>query len=125
MKRLLVISNRNPNNWNKKQKVGWSSIEYCKFPDVSLYASKVDIIIGEVAEICNVIRNFLDDCNKNGDKGYITLQGENSVCYYVFNVLSKEKINFVFPVIEKKIIEKKLKNGSVKKTTIFNFVRWR
>lgn len=125
MKRLLVISNHDPKNWENSQKEGWDDIEYLPFPNVSPEKSTEEIISEIVTPICGKIGNFYAKCDEEESEGYVTLQGESTVCYYVFKVLAGEPVNFVFPTTERQSIEEKLPDGSVRKINVFKFVRWR
>lgn len=125
MKRLLVISNHHPDGWSKEQKAGWDSIEFHQLPNVSPHSSTTEIIEKEKTEICGAIEKFLGDCDIKGDDGYISLQGESSVCYYVFDVLKNANIFFVFSTTERVSVEETLPDGSTKKISQFKFVLWR
>lgn len=123
MKKLLVISNHNPNNWRAEQKNGWDKIEFVEFPNVSPTATVSEMIENEVTAICKRIGEFYSSCNDNIE-GYVCLQGEFTVCFYVWQTLKNEiendEIRFIFPTTERVVVEE-----GDKKISIFKFVRWR
>lgn len=119
-KRLLVVSNHDPSKWTEDQRKGWDEIVYYPFPNVDPHKGTNQIIADEVSKICDEIRKFYSSC---GDKmqGFVTLQGEFTVCYYVFKSLAHEEdVKFIFPTTERKAVET---DGI--KTSVFEFVKWR
>lgn len=116
MKKLLVISNHNPELWSNEQKKGWDKIEYVPFPNIDPKKSIEEIRNSDVPFVIGVIAGFLTE--NSGDDLFVNLQGEFSLCKEVF--LALPKINFIFPTTER-IVEEK--DG--KKISIFKFVRWR
>jgi hypothetical protein len=120
MKRLLVISNHAPDKWDNDQKKDWSEIQYFPFPNVDPHKGNREIITGEVATICAEIGRFYSACDEDGNEGYVTLQGEFTVCKGVFDALHDDDVHFVFPTTERKVVEK---DGI--KTSVFEFVQWR
>ena len=119
-KKLLVISNHEPSKWSEKQREGWDDIQYFPFPNVSPQKGVAEIITDEVSKICGEIGRFYSTCDEDGSEGFVTLQGEFTVCKYVFDALHGENVKFIFPTTERKVVEK---DGT--KTSIFEFVKWR
>jgi hypothetical protein len=125
MKRLLVISNHAPEKWSEKQKEGWDKIEFIPFPNVPADMSLADIIGKLTTPICQKIGEFYSRCDEENAKGYVSIQGEFSLCKAVFDALHGEDINWLFPTTERKTIEKVKEDGSVEKISVFEFVQWR
>lgn len=119
-KKLLVISNHEPSKWSDGQREGWDDIQYYPFPNVSPQKETAEIIADEVSKICGEIGRFYSTCDGDKSEGFVTLQGEFTVCFYVFKSLQDEDVKFIFPTTERKVVEK---DGA--KTSIFEFVKWR
>lgn len=125
MKKLLVISNHNPNSWSAEQKAGWDEIKYIPFPNIPPTKNTHDIINDEVTDICGKIGKFYAECDEEGCDGYVNLQGEYSLCCYVYQSLANSEVNFTFPTTERVVEEVIKEDGSVEKKAIFKFVMWR
>lgn len=125
-KALLVISNHSPELWSGEQKLGWDRIEYVQFPTVLPDKTTEEIIMDEVTEICKIIGYFYKSCEENGEKGYVNLQGEYTVCYYVYKALANDdEVKFVFPTTDRVVQEVKKEDGTVEKKSVFKFIMWR
>ena len=120
-KNLLVISNHNPENWDEAQKAGWDKISYIAFPNVPPAKSRTELMNEEVLTICRQIGEFYNQCDNEGAEGFVTLQGEFTLCYLVYYSLFGKNVNFIFPTTERVVEEKS--DGT--KTSQFQFVIWR
>lgn len=124
MKKLLVISNHAPEKWGESQRAGWDEISYIPFPNVPANMDTAGVI--ELAtQLCGKIGEFYNRCDGQNAEGYITIQGEFSLCKAVFDALYGEDVKFVFPTTERKAVETLNPDGTTTKTAIFEFVRWR
>jgi len=125
MKHLLVISNHAPEKWSDKQKEGWDKIEFHPFPNVPADASTEQIILNYATPICQKIGEFYTNCDNENAIGYVSIQGEFSLCKAVFDALHGEDVEFVFPTTERRVVETQNADGTTTKTAIFEFVQWR
>jgi hypothetical protein len=125
MKYLLVISNHNPDKWSENQKQGWDRIEFHPFPNIPADISSAEVIENFATPICQKIGEFYSKCDEQGADGYVTIQGEFSLCKAVFDALHGEDVRFVFPTTERKVVETQNPDGTTTKTAIFEFVQWR
>jgi hypothetical protein len=125
MKNLLVISNHAPEKWSEKQKEGWDNIEFVPFPNVAPDMSSQEMIEKLVTPLCGCIGEFYSRCDEESAKGYVSIQGEFSLCKAVFDALHGGDINWVFPTTERKVVETQNPDGTITKTAIFEFVQWR
>jgi len=112
-RRLLVVSNHNPETWTIEQRAGWDKIDYIPFPKV-----KPELSFDEVVELAFKLYTKIKKWRKKNKDGKVCLQGEDTICYLIFRNIF-EPI-FVFPTT-KKVVEKK--DG--KRIYSFRFVRWR
>lgn len=124
MGKLLAITNHNPEKWDEEQKKGWDEIIFVPFPNIP---SELDTeSVAEIAdEIYDIVMSFYRKCDDEYVSGYIMLQGEFSLCKLVFDKLHKENVKWAFPTTDRKVIEKINEDGTVTKTSVFQFVRWR
>jgi len=125
MKCLLVISNHSPDKWDGKQKEGWDKIEFHPFPNVPADASQKQVILEYATPICQKIGEFYANCDKINATGYVSIQGEFSLCKAIFDALHGENVKFVFPTTERKVVETLNPDGTTTKQSIFEFVQWR
>lgn len=125
MKHLLVISNHAPNKWSNEQKEGWDKIDYIPFPNVPANATTTEVIEKYANPIAAEIGAFYNECDNMNAEGYITIQGEFSLCKIIFDVLHGEKVKFVFPTTERIAVEEIQPDGSVQKKSVFKFSQWR
>lgn len=123
-KNLLVISNHTPEKWGESQRTGWDKIEYLPFPNVSANATSFDVV-NIATDICGKIGEFYKYCDEQNVEGFVTIQGEFSLCKAVFDALHGENIRWIFPTTERRTIEKVKEDGTVEKTAVFEFVQWR
>ncbi len=124
MKKLLVISNHAPEKWSESQKEGWDSIEYIPFPNIPAESTSAEVIEQYAIPLCGKIGEFYGECDEKGAEGYVTIQGEFSLCKAIFDSLHGE-VKFIFPTTERKVVEITNPDGSVTKTATFEFIRWR
>ena len=139
MKLLLNISNHTSNKWSDKQKEGWDKIVDIPFPQIDPNATIKDIhnlvadylkeIIDNVLIESDNIIDGIDDFNHPIETS-IMLQGEFSFCYLLFQLLMNNSptdfgFDIVIPTTERKTIETVNSDGTVSKTSIFEFVQWR
>jgi hypothetical protein len=125
MKYLLVISNHAPEKWSEAQKQGWNKIEFYSFPNIPADISSAEVIENFATPICQKIGEFYSMCDEEGAEGYVSIQGEFSLCKAVFDALHGEDIRWVFPTTERRVIETTNADGSTTKTSVFEFVQWR
>lgn len=124
MKKLLVISNHPPENWEDKQKEGWDELNFIPFPEIDPLSPREAVAVEARLFFLNVVKPRLD-YDKNL---FICLQGEFTFFFEFCLFLSKypEYINrFVFPTTRRVVEEQKNQDGSVSKVYKFKFVRWR
>jgi len=113
---LLVISNHDPKNWDREQKEGWDNIDYIPFPNIN-----PEFSASEVWEIAKKLVKEIKIWLNQNTGGKINLQGEFSLSFAVFVLMSNEASNvFTFPTTERVVEEK---DG--KKISVFKFVMWR
>ncbi len=124
MRKLLVITNHNPNYWSPEQRFGWDNIFYHPFPDIDPEWDKIYIYENIIPELAKVIKNFIISCYQDNSRPYVNLQGEYATCLYLYKMFWDE-VEFVFPTTKRETKEVIMPDGSTKKETIFKFVRWR
>lgn len=117
---FINFSNHPSNNWGEKQKKAVSDqydarIVDIAFPLVSAYAdeNEISVLATECVEMI---------CGYNPKA--VMCQGEFGLTYQVINLLKQKGILAVYSCSERKTIEKKTDNGTVK-TSEFCFVRFR
>lgn len=117
---FINFSNHPSNNWSENQKKAVfdqynARIVDIAFPSVSAFADENEISI--LAKEC-----FETICNY--DPEAVMCQGEFGLTYQVVTLLKQKDILTVYSCSERKTIEKKTDNGTVK-TSEFCFVRFR
>ena len=122
MKKLLVISNHNPQSWDDYQKAGWDRIDFIPFPNVLPDKTKIELMNDEVPQICKIIGEFYNRCDEEGAVGFVNLQGEFTLCYLVYISLYGENVNFVFPTTDR-VVQENPETGE--KISKFKFIMWR
>jgi len=123
MPKLLNVSNHSFHNWEESQKEGWGwNIIDVPFPQIDP-TSSIEEVRGKARQLVTLIRGH---CNNN-DTIFVMLQGEFTFCYLTLLELQKERVpvSLAIPTTERKVVEEKLPDGSVKKSSIFKFVQWR
>lgn len=118
---FLNCSNHASNNWTKEQidatkALGVDSICDYAFPSVPADADekKVD----EIAEqVCNEIVQM--------NPSVVMCQGEFTVTYALIHKLMAHGIKVVAACSERDTVEKVMEDGSVKKESVYRFVRFR
>ena len=120
-KYLLVISKHPPDRWSEEQKKEWDKIEYYPFPKVNPNKRLMELVCFEVSDIVFKVKEFYQYCEKENANGYVSLQGEPSVCYHVYWTLFGDGINFVFPTFERVVV----KTDDGRKLRKYKFVMWR
>ncbi len=121
---LINLSNHPSNNWSDAQKAGWDDIIDLVFPQIPANISEIEVGDKYVIPFIQKLENWAKGLKKKGSELNIMLQGEFTFCYLLRDCLSG-KWNFYIPTTERKVIEKHKEDGSVEKTAVFQFVRWR
>lgn len=132
MKKVLInVSNHPDGGWSEEQRAGWDNIVTIKFPEIApewdedsegfancLEAIKKKILLYGVA-----FKEGSDDEYEI----FLNIQGEFSFCYEILKWIIKEGLNIrvVVPTTKREAVEEKQPDGTVKKTAVFKFVRWR
>lgn len=117
---FINFSNHPACNWSDAQKnaaqalVDGTIIDV-PFPQVSASADEAEIV--ELARSC--VRTICDY-----SPGVVMCQGEFGLTYQIITLLKEQGIRVVYSCSERKTIEKKMDNGTVK-TSEFCFVRFR
>ena len=115
---LLVISNHHPSEWSDEQKKGWK-IYYLPFPEVPPDVDERDIQM-MAFDLAKVIKDFIDEHND----AMISLQGEFSLVFSVYNLLPELAYRLIFPTTQR-ISKEITKDGKTIKVSEIKFIRWR
>ncbi len=125
MKTLINLTNHPSSKWSNKQAEGWDVIVDIPFPVIDPQAPTEEIK-DTVNEYLKHLRNIIN--NTEGEI-YLCLQGEYTFCYELLLKIQSSKdladIKLAIPTTERKVVEKVKEDGSVEKTTTFDFCRWR
>lgn len=121
MRKLIVISNHNPQNWSPEQKADWDEIFFIPFPNVDPRLTS--------EEVQKIARNIIfDNLSNISETGNISIQGEMSLTFYLISLIKQNPIlahvKVWVPTTERLSVEK-TENGQTVKTAIFKFVQWR
>jgi hypothetical protein len=124
MKVLLNCSNHPSSTWSSGQKEGWDEIIDIPFPSVSPEWDTNDHAYQHTIQ--TLWRNIVDVI-RSRDEGtvYLYLAGEYSVCFEIFVRAKEWLIPVTVPTTRRETAEVKNADGSVTKTSRFEFVRWR
>jgi len=126
-KKILVNCSNHPSSkWTDEQKEGWDVIVDIPFPNVSPYWDTLDrAYLDTLDDLRKKIIIAFEDVRKTGEdvEEYLMLQGEFSLCYFLFREITG--VRFVVPTTERISTEETLPDGSLRKTQVFRFVRWR
>jgi hypothetical protein len=127
VRKLLNVSNYPSSKWEDEQKGGWNIIIDIPFPEISPKAFTWEV--EEQAK--NLLREILKKVEPDDDVS-VALQGEFTLCYILADLIRRWNegplgpvIRILIPTTEEKVMKKAQQDGSVKKTTVFKFVRWR
>lgn len=123
IKKLIVLSNHPPINWEEKMKEGWDVIEYIPHPQISPEMTRQ-----EVSKLAKDYSLKLLSYTQGNVDVYFTIQGE-----YLFTLLTTlyllemgiEISQIIYPTTERVSKEEVLPDGTIKKTQYFKFVQWR
>lgn len=129
MKLLINISNHPSSKWAEEQKSGWDMIVDIPFPDIPPELGAED------KEYQDLLNKTLMAINANVANAemllypekvdvYLMVQGEFSFCYSLVSAM-RWTCRIVIPTTKREAVEEIQPDSSVKKTTIFKFVRWR
>jgi len=118
------ISNHPSSNWSEKQisaakKLNGEIVDI-PFPNVNPNLNSDDVRKLE-QDILDTIRKFVPEISGH----YFMIQGEFSLCYYLFREISQLDGNIVVATTERKVIETVNHDGTVSKITQFKFVQFR
>ena len=116
---FLNLSNHPSESWDEKQKNEarkYGDIVNMKFPEVLPYVSEEEIQKMADAVVSEVLRKKPE---------VVMCQGEFTLTYQIVKMLKSHNINVVSACSERMSREEKMTDGSVEKTSIFHFVRFR
>ena len=125
---LINLSNHSSTNWSDEQKFGFHIIDL-PFPNIDPNADVSDVkkTVKEYEErIWGAIRE-VEDSNSHPEhyvKVHIMLQGEYTFCYLLLDTIRHTEWLMAIPTTER-VVEEKVVDGKVMKTSVFKFVRWR
>ncbi len=125
MRKLLAITNHNPEKWSQEQKEGWNDIEFLPFPNIPPEIDIDELIEKYTIPICGEIGKFYRKCEEEKAEGYVMLQGDFSLCKTVWDSLHGEDVNWIFPTTKRMAVEEVQEDGTTRINHIFKFVRWR
>jgi len=130
MKILVNCSNHPSTKWSEEQRKGWDKIVDVPFPNVDpKWDTKDKPFLETVNRLKEEILTAFEDARPTGTDAeeYLMLQGEFSICYTLFTerTTTFRGIRFVVPTTERVTQEEMLPDGTVRKTQVFQFVRWR
>lgn len=120
---FINFSNHPSVNWSKNQKKEagkWGDIVDISFPIVDSYCDEKYIC--DLAQNCTQI--IIATLSQKSEESIVMCQGEFTLVYAVVNLLKKENIKVVAATSER-IVKEEYIDGSVKKTVVFEFVRFR
>lgn len=123
---LVVVSNHPPERWAPEQKASWDEIIYIPHPEVDPRLSK-DEVYSLVEDVYYKIRKTVAPLATEADI-YFNVQGEYAFTFLLLHLLYSEGVDvnkFVWPTTERVTEEKIQPDGTVVKTQVFKFVRWR
>ncbi len=116
---LINCTNHPVGEWSAEQLTAankWEKIKEIPFPQVSPYATSADVdILAE--QLLNKILNFHPDA--------AVVQGEMTLCYALVSRLKCKGIKVFAATSERKTITEKNADGSITKTSLFQFVAFR
>jgi len=131
-KKILVNCSNHPSvRWSEEQRAGWDVIVDVPFPDVKPHWDTLDKgYLDTLANLRGAILTAFENARQTGDaEEYLMLQGEFSVCYSLFKerYTTFSGVRFVVPTTVRLSVipEETLPDGTVRKTQVFRFVRWR
>ncbi len=89
---------------------------------------EIEGVVEKVKEI--IISKVKDVLYHQGRSIALMIQGEYTFCYTLLLKLKEElkeesSVFLAVPTTSREVVEEKLKDGSVKKTAVFKFIRWR
>lgn len=116
---FVNCSNHNSKNWSIEQLTAaqkWGEIVDYPFPSVDAYASE-EQILNLAEEILSKLLEMKPDA--------VMCQGEFTLVYALVNKLKEQGIPVVAACSERKTVEEKLPDGSITKTSVFEFVKFR
>lgn len=128
MKKILINCSNHPSKvWESDMKKGWDKIIDIPFPNVppDLEVDSDEFILLQdniIAKYYEITDDYI------GDKIYLMLQGEFSICYNVVLWLSQQadiSLILAIPTTKRETIESQKEDGSVEKRVVFKFVKWR
>jgi len=124
MKVLINCSNHPSSIWSNEQRQGWDEIIDVPFPNVP---PELDTNDKPYQETIQTLWRNIVDIVKSKDEGtiYLHLAGEYSVCYEIFLKAKEWLIPLAVPTTRRETAEVKNADGSVTKSSRFEFVRWR
>lgn len=135
-KTLINLSNHPSARWSESQKQGWDKIIDIPFPQVSSTATTEDIQVLAT----EIFKNFVKENYRGAAKSPLAsrdvlfrflkdyafhVAGEFTLFYYLVELLKTYRSEVVIATTERRTIEKVKEDGTVEKTTVFEFVRWR
>lgn len=117
MRKLFNISNHPSSGWSEEQKRGWDVIIDIPFPNTPPELS------GE--EVKKMVQEFLKVSPEPMPGDYVFVAGDFSATYYMTSILQEKGVIFTWPSTQRETTETIQPDGSVKKTAVYRFVRWR
>jgi len=124
--KLINFSNHSSSKWSKSQKEGFEEIIDIKFPEIPTNATTLEVVENFVRPAYKEIKHLVNKLRENSFVG-IMLQGEFTFSYLLFNMLKSDNDiwNIYIPCTERKVQEITNSDGTVTKSSIFEFVGWR
>lgn len=127
---LYNISNHPSSGWSEEQRAEWDVIIDIPFPKIDPYWDSMSKpFIEALVSIKKKIREALRKEEFPGAQVFFYIAGEFSFCYELLRELGEEFINrelkLAIPTTDRVVVEKQESDGSVKKESVFKFVRWR
>ena len=116
---FINFSNHDSSNWSETQiyaAMQWGNITDVRFPNVPAEATEEDIQRLS-CQCVNQICAFQPEA--------VMCQGEFTLAFAVVTMLKKKGITVVSACSERKAVESFLEDGSCKKSSIFEFVKFR
>jgi len=114
---LINVTNHRSDGWGPAQKASFQNIIDVPFPAVPETTSE--------EEVSNLANELLAKIEAVDGIKNVLLQGEFSLCYTLYPLLKQKGYNIYIPTTKREVVERIQPGGTVEKTAVFKFVRWR
>lgn len=120
-KYFINMTNHDAHMWSNDQKeaaTNYGEIINVGFPKINPHDSSARV----AARATNITKEII---KKYGKNIIVLVQGEMNFTYAVVNLFKKEGVTCLAATSERKVIETTQPDGNTKKTSVFQFVKFR